>query len=169
MLPDSSIARNLALFFGVTFALTTTFDIWTTWVGVHQFGYTELNPFTDTSSIQAMATPEVITLFIGMATVATAAHFSKTLRPLPDERFRSFYKRFFSAEKPLKFLICLPILLAVARSVAVLNNTSLILYDQGLYGVTTPWLNMSVRAIAYILLMHPTMYFIYVICFRSKR
>ena len=167
VLSDSAMIRNLALLFGVTFTLTTTFDIWTTWVGVHQFGYTELNPFTDTSSIRTMAMPEVITLFVGMAIVATAAHFSKTLRPLPDEGFRSFYKRFFSKEKLLKSLVCLPILVAVARIVAVLSNTSLILYDQGLYGVSTPWLNMFVRAIVYVLLIRPTMYFIYIICRRS--
>ena len=48
----------------MTFVLTTTLDIWTTWVAIYQFGYYELIPFTDTSSIQAMAIPEVITLFI---------------------------------------------------------------------------------------------------------
>lgn len=69
------MTRNLSYLFVVTFVLTTTLDIWTTWVGVHQFAYTELNPFTDTSSIQAMAIPEVITLFIGIAMVAAGAHF----------------------------------------------------------------------------------------------
>ena len=166
MSPDSAMVRNLALFFGVTFALTTTFDLWTTWVGIHQFGYTELNPFTDTSSIRAMAIPEVITLFAGMALVATAAVFSKTLRPLPDERFRPYYKRFFSTEKLWKILVCLPILIAVARAVAVLSNTSLILYDQGLFGVSTPWLNKLIWAIAFVLLMRPTVYCIYAICRR---
>ena len=136
-------------------------------MGIHQFGYTELNPLTDTSSIRAMAIPEVITLFVGMAIVATAAHFSKTLRPLRDEEFRFYYKRFFSTEKLLKSLVCIPILVAVARTVAVGSNASLIIWDQGLFGVSTRWLNMFVWVIVFILLMRPTMYFIYVTCRRS--
>ncbi len=71
--PRLAMTRNLSLFFAVTFVLATTLDIWTTWVGVHQFGYTETNPITDTSSIRAMAIPEIITLFIGIAMVLRPA------------------------------------------------------------------------------------------------
>ena len=158
------MTRNLTLFFAVAFVLTTTLDIWTTWVGVHQFGYTETNPITDTSSIRAMAIPEIITLFIGIAMVAVGAHLSKTLCPLPDERFASFYKRFLSAEKFIKFVVVFPILLAVVRIVAVLSNTSLILYDWGLYGASTPWLNLFVRSIIFMIFVRPTVYFVYLIC-----
>ena len=158
------MTRNLTLFFAITFFLTTALDIWTTDVGVNQLGYTEMNPLTDTSSIRAMAIPEVITLFIGMAMVAAGAHFCKTLCPLPDERFASFYKRFLSAEKFIKFIVVFPILLAVVRIVAVLSNTSLILYDWGLYGASTPWLNLFVRSIIFMIFVRPTVYFIYLIC-----
>ena len=158
------MTRNLSLFFAVTFVLTTTLDIWTTWVGIHQFGYTETNPFTDTNSVQAMAIPEIIALFIGIAMVALGAHFSKTLCPLPDERFASFYKKIWSAEKFFKLLVLLPIIFAVARIVAVLSNTSLILYDWGLYGEDTRWLNLFVRTIFFMIFARPTTYFIYLIC-----
>ncbi len=67
------MTRNLTLFFAVTFFLTTALDIWTTDVGVNQLGYTETNPLTDTSSIRAMAIPEVIALFIGIAMVLRPA------------------------------------------------------------------------------------------------
>ncbi len=158
------MTRNLTLFFAVAFVLTTSLDIWTTWVGVHQFGYTETNPFTDTSSIQAMAIPEIITLFIGIAMVAVGANFSKTLCTLPNERFASFNKRFWSAEKFFKFLVLLPIIFAVARIVAVLSNTSVILYDWGLYGEDTRWLNLFVRTVFFMIFARPTMYFIYLVC-----
>ena len=158
------MTRNLTLFFAVTFFLTTALDIWTTDVGVNQLGYTETNPLTDTSSIRAMAIPEVITLFIGIAMVAAGAHFCKTLRPLPDERFASFYKRLWSAEKFFKFLVIFPILLAVVRFVTVLSNTSLILYDWGLYGASTPWLNLFIRSIIFMIFVRPTVYFVYLIC-----
>ena len=158
------MTRNLTLFFAVTFFLTTALDIWTTDVGVNQLGYTEMNPLTDTSSIRAMAIPEVITLFIGMAMVAAGVHFCKTLCPLPDERFASFYKRFLSAEKFIKFIVVFPILLAVVRIVAVLSNTSLILYDWGLYGASTPWLNLFVRSIIFMIFVRPTVYLVYLIC-----
>ena len=67
------MTRNLSGLFAVTFVLTTTLDIWTTWVGINELGYTEMNPLTDTSSIQAMARPEVITLFIGIVMVLRPA------------------------------------------------------------------------------------------------
>ena len=158
------MTRNLTLFFAVTFFLTTALDIWTTDVGVNQLGYTEMNPLTDTSSIRAMAIPEVITLFIGIAMVAAGAHFCKTLCPLPDERFASYFKRFLSVEKFFKFIVIFPILLAVVRFVTVLSNTSLILYDWGLYGASTPWLNLFVRSIIFMIFVRPTTYFIYLIC-----
>ncbi len=158
------MTRNLTLFFAVTFFLTTALDIWTTDVGVNQLGYTEMNPLTDTSSIRAMAIPEVITVFIGMAMVAAGAHFCKTLCPLPDERFASYFKRFLSVEKFFKFIVVFPILLAVVRIVAVLSNTSLILYDWGLYGASTPWLNLFVRSIIFMIFVRPTVYFVYLIC-----
>ena len=68
--------RDLCGLSAVTFVLTTILDIRTTRVGVHQLGYTELSPLTDTSSIRAMAIPGVITLFIGIACVALGAHFT---------------------------------------------------------------------------------------------
>ena len=158
------MTRNLTLFFAVTFFLTAALDIWTTDVGVNQLGYTEMNPLTDTSSIRAMAIPEVITLFIGMAMVAAGAYFCKTLCPLPDERSASYFKRFLSVEKFFKFIVIFPILLAVVRIVAVLSNTSLILYDWGLYGASTPWMNLFVRSIIFMIFVRPTVYFVYLIC-----
>lgn len=95
-MPRIAMTRNLSGLIAATFVLTTTLDIWTTWMGVNQFDYTEPNPLTDTGSIQAVAIPEVIALFIGIAMVTRAHTFPRRSRPLPDERFASFYKRFES-------------------------------------------------------------------------
>ncbi|MDE0451796.1 MAG: hypothetical protein OXI90_08505 [Gammaproteobacteria bacterium] len=161
------MVRNLTLFFAGTFVLTTTFDLWTTWVGVHQYGYTETNPLTDTSSIRAMANPEIVTAFIGMAMVAAGARYSKTLRPLPDEKFTSYYKRFLSINL-FDLVVLFPILLAVVRVVPVLSNTSLILFDFGLFGVDTPWVDLVVMIVFFMIFTRPTTYFIYLICRASK-
>ena len=162
------MTRNLSLFFAAIFVLTTALDIWTTWVGIYQFGYYELNPLTDTSSIHAMAIPEVITLFIGVAMVAAGAHFCKTLRPLPDERFASFYKRYFAVEKFYRIIVLFPMLFVVVRMAVVLSNTSLIFLDWGLFGQDSRWFNYIVMCILFFILMRPTTYFIYLVCRASK-
>lgn len=162
------MTRNLSGLFAVTFVITTTLDIWTTWVGVHQLGYTELNPLTDTSSIRAMAIPEVITLFIGIAMVAAGAHFCKTLQPLSDEKFASFYKRYFTVEKFFKFIVVFPILLAVVRMAVVLSNTSLIFLDWGLFQIDARWTNTIVMCLLFAILVRPTTYFIYLVCRASR-
>ena len=158
------MTRNLILFFAVTFFLTTALDIWTTDVGVNQLGYTETNPLTDTSSIQGMAIPEIITLFIGVAMIAVGAHFSKTLRPLPDERFASYFKRFLSVEKFFNLLVLFPILVAVVRIVPVLSNGSLIFFDWGLFGEDTPWIDLIVMIIFFMIFIRPTIYMVFRVC-----
>ena len=156
--------RNLILFFVVTFVLTTTLDIWTTWVGVNQLGYTETNPLTDNSSIQGMAIPEIITLFIGIAMIAVGGHCSKTLCPLRDERFASYYKRFLSVEKFFNLLVLLPILVAVVRIVPVLSNASFIFGGWGLFGEDTPWIDLIVMCIFFMILVRPTTYMVFRVC-----
>ncbi len=158
------MTRNLILLFAVTFVLTTTFDIWTTWVAVNQLGYTETNPLTDTSSIQGMAIPEIITLFIGIAMIAVGVHFSKTLHPLPDERFASYYKRFWSVEIFFKLLVFFPIIIAVVRIVPVLSNASFIFNGWGLFGKDTPWIDLIVMCIFFMIFMRPTTYMVYRVC-----
>ena len=160
--------RNLILLFTLTFVLTTTLDIWTTWVGVNQLGYPELNPFTDTSSIQAMAIPEVITLFIGIAMIAAGVHFSKTLRPLPNERFASFCKRFWSVEQFFHILVYFPIVFAAIRIITVLSNTSVILSGWGLYEEDSFWVDAVVMFLFFLIFTPPTTYFIYLVCRASK-
>lgn len=159
-----ALIRNLSGLFAVTFVLTTTLDIWTTWVGVNQLGYTELNPFTDTSSIQAMAIPEVVALFIGIAMVAIGAHFSETLRPLPDERFASFYKRFWTVERFFHILVYFPIVFAAVRIVTVLSNTSVILSGWGLYEEDSFWFDTFIMFIFFLIFTRPTTYSIYLVC-----
>ena len=162
--PQLAMIRNMILFFVVTFVLTTTLDIWTTWVAVNQLGYTETNPLTDTSSIQGMAIPEIITLFIGVAMIAVGAHFSKTLRPPPDERFASYFKRFLSVEKFFNLLVLFPILVAVVRIVPVLSNASLIFFDWGLFGEDTPWIDLIVMLIFFMIFIRPTIYMVFRVC-----
>ncbi len=155
--------RNLSVFFTLVFVLTTTFDIWTTWVAL-QLGYTETNPLTDTSSIQAMAIPEVFTLFIGIAMIATGVHFSKTLAPLPDERFATYAKRFWSTEKFFKLLVFFPMIVAVVRIVVVLNNASFIFNGWGLFGEDTPWVDLVVMWVFFMIFFRPTTYMVYRVC-----
>ena len=162
------MTRNLILLFAATFVLTTAFDIWTTWVGVNQLGYTELNPLTDTSSIEAMAIPEVFTLFIGIAMVAAGVRFAKRLRPLPDERFGPFYRRFLTDEKFFHLLVLIPMLVAVVRIVPVLSNASFIFYGWGLFEIDAWWTNKIVMIIFFMILTRPTAYFIYVVCRASN-
>ena len=162
------MTRNLILLFALTFVLTTTLDIWTTWVGVNQLGYTELNPFTDTSSIQAMAIPEVITLFIGIAMVAAGTHFSRKIRPLPEERFASFYKRFWNVEQFFHVLVYFPIVVAAVRIVTVLSNTSVILSGWGLHEEDSFWFDMFIMFLFFLIFTRPTTYCIYLVCRASK-
>ena len=162
------MTRNLILLFTMTFVLTATLDIWTTWVGVNQLGYTELNPFTDTSSIQAMAIPEIITMFIGIAMISAGAHFSRTLRPLPDERFASFYKRFWSVEQFFHILVYFPIVSAAVRIVTVLSNTSVILSGWGLYSVDSFWSDTAILFVFFLIFTRPTTYCIYLVCRASE-
>ena len=162
------MTRNLILLFTLTFVLTATLDIWTTWVGVNQLGYTELNPFTDTSSIQAMAIPQVIALFVGIAMVAAGAHFSRTLRPLPDEKFASFYKRFWNVEQLLHVLVYFPIVSATVRIVTVLSNTSVILSGWGLYEEDSFWSDTAILFVFFLIFTRPTTYSIYLVCRASE-
>ena len=162
------MTRNLVLLFAAIFVLTTAFDIWTTWVGVNQLGYTELNPLTDTSSVQSMAIPEIFTLFIGIAMVAAGAHLAKELRPLTDERFSPFYKRFLTVEKFFHLLVLFPMLVAVVRIVPVLSNASFIFYGWGLFEIDAWWINTIVMIVFFMILTRPTAYFIYLVCRASK-
>ena len=91
------MTRNLVLVFAGIFITTAALDIWTTWVGVVQMGYPETNPYSDTSSIRALAIPEVITLFIGMALVASGAHFARAaLQTRDNGTFADFKKKLFT-------------------------------------------------------------------------
>ena len=157
------MTRNLSFFFAIVFVLTTTFDIWTTWVGL-QLGYTETNPFTDTSSIRTMAIPEVFTLLIGIAMIATGVRFSKTLRPLPDERFAPYAKRFWSTEKFFKLLVFVPMIVAIVRIVVVLSNASRIFGGWGLFGQDTRWVDLVVMWVFFMIFLRPTTYMVYRVC-----
>ena len=93
------MTRNLVVVFAGTFITTAALDIWTTWIAVVQMGYPETNPYSDTSSIQGLAIPEVITLFIGMALVALGAHFGRASLQTPENAsFADFRKYFFAAK-----------------------------------------------------------------------
>lgn len=163
------MTRNLVLVFAGIFTTTAALDIWTTWVGVVQMGYPETNPYSDTSSIQGLAIPEIITLFIGMALVALGAQLgSTTLQTSENESFADFGKKFSNARDMVVLsLIMLPYVLAILRIVAILSNTSVIFTGWSLFideeFSHLSW-NQFVLTFFGLAFALPIMYLIYRVC-----
>ena len=167
------MTRNLVLVFAGIFITTAILDIWTTWVGVVQMGYPETNPYSDTSSIQGLAIPEVITLFIGMALVALGAHFGSTTLQTPENAsFADFRKTFFTARNiAVVPLILTPFVLAILRIVAILSNTSVIFTGWSLFNDEEfshlSW-NQFVLSTFGVALAMPITYLVYRVCRASS-
>ena len=164
------MTRNLVLLFAALFIVLTALDLATTWVGVNQMGYAETNPYSDLSSVQGLVIPEIITLAICMAMVAFGTYRRKTtLSSICQESFITYAKTMFSRKHVLMFgvLVFAPILLALLRSVAVFNNTLLIVTGYGLFVDEEFSLlsrNQLVLTISGLLLIRPTNYLIYRVC-----
>ena len=167
------MTRNLVLVFAGIFITTAVLDIWTTWVGVVQMGYPETNPYSDTSSIQGLAIPEIITLFIGMALVALGAHFGRTTLQTPENAsFADFTKKFSTARNlAILLLLLAPFVLAILRIVAVLSNTSVIFTGWSLFNDEEfshlSW-NQFVLTTFGLALAMPIMYLVYRVCRASS-
>lgn len=167
------MTRNLVLVFAGIFITTAILDIWTTWVGVVQMGYPETNPYSDTSSIQGLAIPEVITLFIGMALIALGAHFGRAAMQTPEnDSFADFIKRFFAARNiAFASLILIPFVLAILRIVAILSNTSVIFTGWSLFNDEEfshlSW-NQFVLSTFGVALAMPITYLVYRVCRASS-
>lgn len=163
------MTRNLVLVFAGIFITTAALDIWTTWVGVVQMGYPETNPYSDTSSIQGLAIPEVITLFIGMALVALGAQLGSTTLQTPEnESFTDFGKRFSNARDVVVLaLIMVPYVVAILRIVAILSNTSVIFTGWSLFSDEEfshlSW-NQFVLTFFGLAFALPILYLIYRVC-----
>lgn len=160
--------NNIVLTFAVVFTVMTTLDIATTWV-LLPMGYVETNPYSDTSSLEALARPELMGLFIGMFLVAWGTHLSKaTLLEASDKEFREFYRALCSYKHIFRtILILVPMLLATLRSVAVLNNTMVGLTGYGLFVDEEFSLlarNQIILIVCGILFVRPTVYLIYRVC-----
>ena len=163
------MTRNLVLVFAGIFITTAALDIWTTWVGVVQMGYPETNPYSDTSSIQGLAIPEVITLFIGMALVASGAQLGSTTLQTPEnESFADFGKKFSNARDVVVLaLIMVPYVVAILRIVAILSNTSVIFTGWSLFSDEEfshlSW-NQFVLTFFGLAFAMPILYLIYRVC-----
>ncbi|MDE0056362.1 MAG: hypothetical protein OXP28_04465 [Gammaproteobacteria bacterium] len=163
------MTRNLVLVFAGIFSTTAALDIWTTWVGVVQMGYPETNPYSDTSSIQALAIPEVITLFLGMSLVALGAHFAReALETRENGTFADFKKNLFTVRN-LVFatFILVPFVLAILRIVAILSNTLVIVTGWSLFNNEEfshlSW-NQFVLTVFGVAFAMPTVYLVYRVC-----
>lgn len=163
------MTRNLVLVFAGIFITTAALDIWTTWIAVMQMGYPETNPYSDTSSIQALAIPEVITLFICMAMVALGAQLgSTTLRTPKSESFTHFGKKFSNARDVVALsLIMVPYVIAILRIVAILSNTSVVFTGWSLFSDEEfshlSW-NQFVLTFFGLAFAMPILYLIYRVC-----
>ncbi len=163
------MTRNLVLVFSGIFITTAALDIWTTWIAVVQMGFPEINPYSDTSSIQALAVPEVITLFICVAIVALGAELgSTTLQTSENESFADFGKKFSNArDVVVLMMIMLPYVLAILRIVAILSNTSVIFTGWSLFSEEEfshlSW-NQFVLTFFGLAFALPIMYLIYRVC-----
>ncbi len=163
------MTRNLVLVFAGIFITTATLNIWTTWISVVQMGYTELNPYSDTSSIQGLAIPEVITLFIGMAMVALGAQLGSTALQTPaTASFADYRKKFSNARNVVVLLlIMLPYVVAILRIVPILSNTSVIFTGWSLFSDEEfshlSW-NQFVLTFFGLVFAMPILYLIYRVC-----
>lgn len=124
-----AMTKRLLIFFSVSFLVLTALDIGTTWVGVHQRGYREINVFTDTSSIGTMLRPEIIIFLIGGIAVFVGALWKrKDLQASINGGFRIFFEAFWLVRRlPATICIYLPIVIAVGRILPVFSNTMLLL------------------------------------------
>ena len=160
--------RNLVLVFAAIFTVTTALDLATTWI-LLPMGYPETNPYTDTSSLEAMARPEILTLFIGMFLVGWGAHINKaTLLEISNKEFSVFWKTFCSNKQAFRtFLILLPMILATLRSVPVISNAMIGLTGYGLFVDEEFSLlsrNQVILAVCGVLFVRPNVYLIYRVC-----
>ncbi|MDE0224375.1 MAG: hypothetical protein OXP28_04480 [Gammaproteobacteria bacterium] len=131
-------------------------------------GYTEMNPYSDLSSVEGAVIPEIITLSIGMAMVALGAELKKTLfHDASRGDFNTFRRTAFVWKQFLSALVLFPMLFAVVRTVVVLSNTLIILTGYSLF-VDEEFSHLSWDQLAMmiyaVILLRPTYYMIYRVC-----
>ncbi len=175
--------KRLVILFTVPFLVFTTLDIATTWVGIHHRGFSEINVFTDTSSIRKMLLPEIITFAFGSIAVLVGGLWKKDdLRTSVHMGFRAFNESFWLVRRlPATALIFLPVGIAIGRILPVFSNTSHLLtgWSPIIDGVLKPlsemlgWslfrTNMMLHGIVFGALALPVTYVVYCVCKHADR
>lgn len=120
--------RRLILLFAVPFIALTALDVATTRLAIHSYGFQELNPLTDATSVWSMAAPEIATFVAGaLLLLLGAAWKGKELRTHADRGFVHFFNHALQPRHALGALfIVAPILLAIGRIFPVWSNAWLL-------------------------------------------
>lgn len=161
--PDH-VVRNLLFVFGALFVTLTALDLASTYIGLRfREELVETNPYTDTSSLIGMIRPEVVLLIVGGLAVWLGARIRKPLLSTARESdFGPFVDTVFAPRAlPISALILMPMLLALGRSMPVLNNLSYVIFGWSPIGNIPPIADAILFAVVF---SYPTAYLIYHIC-----
>lgn len=160
--PDH-VVRNLLLVFGALFVTLTALDLASTYIGLRFREELVETPYTDTSSLIGMIRPEVVLLIVGGLAVWLGARIRKPLLSTARESgFGPFVDTVFAPRAlPISALIFMPMLLALGRSMPVLNNLSYLIFGWSPIGNIPPIADVILFAVVF---SYPTAYLIYRIC-----
>jgi hypothetical protein len=141
----NKIFIKLHLLFIVPFVIFTAIDNVSTYIAIHHYGASELNPFTNTESLATLIIPEIYILIVGIICVSVGCKVNKDfLEGDINWEIKSreiFGWRLVSLKRSLVFA---PILIAFFRGFAGANNIMVIFFGNGITSFPTEMLHYLV-------------------------
>lgn len=166
--------KRLLLLFAVPFIGLTALDIATTRLAVHHRGFQEINVFTDTTSVWSMVAPEIAIFAACAVFICVGVRWKgQALRLHAHAGFSHFANFVLQPQTVLGALfIIAPILLAIGRTLPVINNGWLLAAGWTPFDSIRHWLSsllglsrgsaqVMMIGILFALLFWPVLFFVF--------